>query len=358
LRTYVIAEAGINHNGSIQSALGLVDAAAEAGADAIKFQTFRARDLVSVHAEKAKYQRDTTDQEESQLEMLLRFELNENMHVALIERAASRGIDFLSTPFDFPSLSLLVDRFSLKTIKLSSSEITNAPFLLEAARRSLRLIVSTGMSTIGEVEEALGVIAFGFISAPDATPVSGAFEAAFASAEGQEALRRSVTLLHCTTEYPAPLVEINLRAMDTMSAAFGVPVGYSDHSLGIHVAIAAVARGARMVEKHFTLDRALPGPDHQASLEPAELAEMIRAIREVEVALGDGVKRPTASEWANRRIARKGIVAAAAISTGDIFSVDNLAIKRPASGGSPFDYWSLIGRKALHSYAVDDPING
>jgi N-acetylneuraminate synthase len=356
-RTYVVAEAGVNHNGSLDSALRLVDAAAEAGADAVKFQTFRAVDLLTARAPKAEYQRNVTGDGEGQLEMIRRLEMNEAMHAALIERASVRGIEFLSTPFDSSSLSLLVDRFGLKTIKLSSGEITNAPFLLEVARRASNLIVSTGMSNLGEVEAALGAIAFGFIASPDAKPGSDAFEAAFASAEGQEAMRRRVVLLHCTTEYPAPFTEVNLRAMDTLATAFGLPVGYSDHTSGIHVSIAAVARGARIVEKHFTLDRNLPGPDHQASLEPTELAAMVRGIRDIEVALGDGIKRPAPRELANRAVARKVIVAAVPITTGEVFSSSNLATKRAGVGGSPFRYWDLLGSRAARSYEANEPID-
>lgn len=356
-RTYIIAEAGVNHNGSLEYALQLVDAAAEAGANAIKFQSFRPSDLVTARAPKAKYQRNLTGDGEGQLEMIRRLEMDEAMHAALIERAAARRIEFLSTPFDSQSLVLLVDRFGLKTIKLSSGEITNAPYLLEVARRASNLIVSTGMSTLGEVEAALGAIAFGFIAAPDAKPGSGFFEAAFATMEGQEALRRRVVLLQCTTEYPAPFTDVNLRAMDTLAIAFGLPVGYSDHTSGIHVAIAAVARGARVVEKHFTLDRNLPGPDHKASLEPAELAAMVQGIRDVEAALGDGIKRPAASELANRVVARKVIVAAVPIAKGEVFSAANLTVKRAGMGCSPFRYWDLLGCRAERSYETDEVID-
>lgn len=357
MRTYVIAEAGVNHNGSLDSALRLVDAAAEAGADAVKFQTFRAVDLLTARAPKAEYQRNVTGDGEGQLEMIRRLEMDEAMHAALIERASVRGIEFLSTPFDSSSLSLLVDRFCLKTIKLSSGDITNAPYLLEVARRASRLIVSTGMSTLGEVEAALGVIAFGFIAAPDATPGSDSFEVAFAADEGQEALRQRVVLLHCTTEYPAPFIEVNLRAMETLGTAFGLPVGYSDHTSGIHVAIAAAARGARVIEKHFTLDRNLPGPDHQASLEPTELAAMVRGIRDVETALGNGIKRPTPRELANRVSVRKVIVAAAPIAKGEVFSAANLTVKRAGTGCSPFRYWDLLGCRAERSYETDEVID-
>jgi N-acetylneuraminate synthase len=356
--TYVIAEAGVNHNGSLDLALRLIDVAAAAGADAIKFQTFQAAALVGRHAPKADYQRRTTSPHESQLDMIRRLELGPEMHEALIERAKDRGIDFLSTPFDIPSLEMLTDVFRLKTIKLSSGEITNAPFLVEVGRRAQHVILSTGMSSIGEVEAALGALAYGFGTDANVPPGHEAFRKAFASDVGQMALRDRVKLLHCTTEYPAPFGDVNLRAMDALETAFRLPVGYSDHTPGIHVAIAAVARGARLIEKHVTLDRTLPGPDHRASLEPGELTKMISAIRDVEEALGDGVKRPASSEWKNLLVARKSVVASRTIKTGDVFSADNLALKRPGSGCSPFRYWELIGRVALRSYEIDEPIDG
>jgi len=344
--TFIIAEAGVNHNGSPDMALRLVDVAAEAGANAVKFQTFRAEQMVSRHAPKAEYQTRTTASTESQFEMIRRLELSETDHEALIAHAKSRKIAFLSTPFDVPSLDLLTRRFGLETIKIPSGEITNAPLLLAIARSARRTILSTGMSTLGEVEAALGVLAFGFSESASATPGREAFVRAFASAAGQQNLRDRVTLLHCTTEYPAPFDEVNLRAMDTLAAAFALPVGYSDHTPGIHIAVAAVARGARVIEKHYTLDRNLPGPDHMASLEPDELRQMVSAIRDVELALGDGVKQPSPSEWKNRDVARKSLVAARAIAAGETFSAENVACKRPGTGRSPMDYWSVLGTKS------------
>lgn len=358
MHTFIIAEAGVNHNGSLELALRLIDTAADAGADAVKFQTFRAAELATQHAKKAEYQQRTMTADEGQFEMIRKLELSEEMHVAIVAHCKKRGIQFLSTPFDSASLHMLVERFGLQTIKLSSGDITNAPLLVDVARTARHVILSTGMCGLMEVEAALGALAFGFTAAESTAPGATAFGAAYASGAGQEALRDCVTLLHCTTEYPAPLHEVNLRAMDTLATAFGLSVGYSDHTEGINVAVAAVARGARMIEKHFTLDRILPGPDHKASLEPDELAQMVTVIRQIETALGDGVKRPTASEWANRQIARKGIVAARAITKGEVFSADNLAVKRPASGRSPFEYWDLIGRKAGRSYSPDDPVDG
>jgi len=302
--TFIIAEAGVNHNGSLALAKQLIDVAAKAGANAVKFQTFRAEQLVARNAPKAEYQKLTTDAQESQFEMIRKLELTDADHEVLIAHAKARGIEFLSTPFDTSSLILLTKRFGLTTIKVSSGDITNAPLLLEIARTSKHVILSTGMSTLAEIEAALGVLAFGFIE-PQTIPHRNSFANAYSSDEGQLALRKQVSLLHCTTEYPAPFHEVNLSAMDTMSIAFGLPIGYSDHTKGIHISLAAVARGASLIEKHFTLDRNLPGPDHKASLEPSELEEMVSAIRDIEHAVGDGIKRPTLTEAKNRVVARK-----------------------------------------------------
>lgn len=355
---FIIAEAGVNHNGDMALARGLVDAAAEAGADAVKFQSFRAADLASGSAAKADYQARTTGADGGQLEMLRRLELSVADHEMLIAHAKARGIAFMSSPFDAASLELLTGRFGLETIKCASGELTNAPFLLAIARAARRVIVSTGMSDLADVERALGVLAFGFVAASDALPRRGDFAAAYASDAGQRALRDRVTLLHCTTEYPAPPAEVNLRAMDALAHGFGLPVGYSDHTRGIHISLAAVARGACMIEKHFTLDRALPGPDHAASLAPHELTELVAQIREIEQALGDGIKRATASEWRNRDVARKSLVAAAAIEAGEPFTERNLTCKRPGSGASPSRYWELLGTPATRRYAADELIDG
>jgi N-acetylneuraminate synthase len=354
--TFIIAEAGVNHNGDISLAKQLIDIAANAGADAVKFQTFQAEKVVSRNAPKAQYQTQTTGTTESQFEMIRKLELSDLDHEVLISHAQSRRIEFLSTPFDLPSLHLLTHNFGLKTIKIPSGEITNAPFLLEIARCAEQVILSTGMSTLAEVEAALGVLAFGFTT-DKAIPQRGDFEQAFASDQGQQELRDRVTLLHCTTEYPAPFGEVNLRAMDTLASAFGLAVGYSDHTPGIHVSLAAVARGARIIEKHFTSDRTLPGPDHQASLEPQELNQLVRQIREIEQALGDGIKRPTASEWKNREVARKSLVASSAIKAGEVFTEENLTCKRPGTGVSPFTYWQTIGQVATRSYDMDETLD-
>lgn len=354
--TLVIAEAGVNHNGSLDTACAMIDVAAEAGADAVKFQTFRASAMISRYAPKAEYQTRTTGEAESQLEMVRKLELSEADHEILIAYAKGKGIGFLSTPFDSSSLRLLSHRFGLDTIKVPSGEIINAPFLLEIARTGRKVILSTGMSTLAEVETALGVLAFGYTAAADSKPGARAFAEAFAADVGQVALREHLSLLHCTSEYPAPHCEVNLKAMDTLSKAFGLPVGLSDHTPGIHIPVAAVARGAQIIEKHFTLDRALPGPDHAASLEPAELKAMVQAIRDVEMALGDGVKRPTATEWKNRDMSRKSLVAACPISAGKSLGPEDLTAKRPGTGLSPLLYWEQLGRLAGRDYAADDMI--
>lgn len=352
---YIIAEAGVNHNGSLPLALDLVDAAAMAGADAVKFQTFTAASLVSRSAPKADYQKRTTDGAESQFDMLQRLELSEADHKALIRRCHEKGIAFLATPFDISSLELLCNQFKLNTIKVSSGDLTNAPFLLQLGRVAQRVILSTGMSTLAEIEAALSVLAFSMTVSRDQMPSVEAFSAAYASDAGQVALREAVTLLHCTTEYPAPIGEVNLRAMDTLAAAFGLPIGYSDHTQGMHIPVAAAARGATLIEKHFTLDKNLPGPDHKASLDPVELVAMVRAVRDIESALGDGIKRPTQAEIANRVAARKSLVAAAPVRAGQPLA---LATKRPGNGVSPFLYWAMQGKPAARDYETDDLIDG
>ena len=357
MATYVIAEAGVNHNGDLVLAKRLVDAAVEARADAVKFQSFDAAQLASVRAEQAPYQRESSPAR-SQLEMLQRLELGEPEHQALAEHAAGRGIEFLSTPFDSRNLAMLTGRLGMRLVKVASGEATNAPFLLEIARSAREVVLSTGMCTMDEVRRALGVLAFGFTGAPDAPPSADTFERAFDSAPGREALRDRVVLLHCTTEYPAPAHDANLRAMIAMRETFGTRVGYSDHTRGFHVALAAVALGAEIVEKHFTLDRKLPGPDHAASLEPPELQAMVEQIRAVESALGDGDKRPQDSELRNLGVARRSLVAARRISAGEPFTGTNVAAKRPGTGLSPFRYWELLGRKSRRDYAADELIDG
>ena len=354
-KVYVIAEAGVNHNGSIDRAIALVGAAAQAGADAVKFQTFRAERLVSRAAAKARYQRETTDPGESQFDMLKKLELSDADHRVLVREAGRLGIDFLSTAFDTQSMDFLCGETGIRHIKIPSGEATNAPFLLHAARKNLPVLLSTGMCTLADIEQALSVLAFGFLHA-EGTPTAASLAAAYADPDAREQLARRVTVLHCVTEYPAENHQVNLRAMDVIAGAFGLPVGYSDHTLGTAVALAAAARGATVIEKHFTLDRDLPGPDHRASLPPQELKAMIDAIRAIEQALGVAIKAPAQAELANREVARRSLVALRDIKAGETFGADNLGIKRPGVGISPYAYWEFIGRKAGRDFSADELI--
>lgn len=355
-KVFVVAEAGVNHNGSVARALELIDRAAAAGADAVKFQTFKAERIASRFAGKAVYQKRTTSASESQLDMLRRLELGEAAHRRLAARCRARRIVFLSTPFDRGSLRFLTAGLKVPLLKLPSGELTNGPFLLDAARARTPVVLSTGMADLREIEEALGVLAYGYLNSRVAPASRAAFRAAYADPRGRAALRGRVTLLHCTTEYPAPLADVHLRAMGVLAAAFGLPVGYSDHTEGIAVSIAAAALGAVYIEKHFTLDRRLPGPDHKASLEPDELAALVRGVRAASAALGRPRKEPAPSERKNIRVARKSLVAARAIRRGERFTEGNLAVKRPGGGLSPMLYWDRLGRPAGRDYAADEPI--
>lgn len=328
-RTLIIAEAGVNHNGDLGLAKQLIDAAAQAGADLVKFQTFNANRQVTRIAKKADYQTQTTDAKESQHDMLQRLELTEAMHHELIAHCATRNISFFSTAFDMESIDLLLG-LGQDHFKIPSGEITNLPYLRHIGKLGKNTILSTGMATLGDIEAAIDVL------------------------ERAGTPRTSITVLHCTTEYPTPMAEVNLRAMQSIQSAFGVAVGYSDHTQGIEVATAAVAMGATVIEKHFTLDRNLPGPDHQASLEPAELKAMVTAIRNIEVALGDGIKRLTPSETRNQSVSRKSLVTSQAIKASEIFSTQNITTKRPGTGISPMRWDEVIGRKAPRDFAADE----
>ena len=354
-RVLVIAGAGVNHNGSLKLARRLVEEAAAAGADIVKFQTFKADALTTAAAPKAAYQKRTTGDADSQREMLRWLELDEASHRSLHQHCEDHGIEFLSTAFDLESVSLLADRLGVRRMKIPSGEIVNGPLLLAVARTGLPTILSTGMSTLDEIEEALGVLAFGLLGEPGA-PGRKTFAEAFASDAGRRALAEKVSILQCTTEYPTPPGDVNLRAMDTLAKRFGLPVGLSDHTAELHVAVAAVARGARILEKHFTLDRTLEGPDHAASLEPAGFAELVRQIRDVELALGSGEKKPAPSELPNRAIARGSLVAARPITAGELFNERNVTVKRPGTGRSPMDLWEILGRPAPRAFDVDEAI--
>lgn len=330
-QTLVIAEAGVNHNGDLQLAKKLVDAATEAGADVIKFQTFQASQLATEHAEQAVYQQKALDNSEGQLAMLKRLELQPEQHAELVDYCEQQNIEFLSTAFDMSSIELLAS-LKLKRWKVPSGEITNLPYLRQIGCQGQPVILSTGMANLGEIEAALTVL------------------------EQAGTPRSQIIVLHCTTEYPAPAEEVNLRAMNTIAQSFGVAVGYSDHTDGIAVPISAVAMGATVIEKHLTLDRNMPGPDHKASLEPDQFAAMVRGIRTIEQALGDGIKRPTSSEQINLPVVRKSLVAARPIRVGELFSEDNLTAKRPGTGISPMNWDAWIGRKALRDFAADELI--
>lgn len=331
MHTLIIAEAGVNHNGDPEMARKLVDAAAATGADLVKFQTFRADRLVTPSAAKAAYQLATTAADESQHEMIRKLELSEAMHDELLERCADRGIEFFSSAFDLQSLDYLMS-LGMQRIKVPSGEITNLPYLRRVGGFGKEVILSTGMSTMGEIDDALNVL------------------------EKSGTRRDKITVLHCNTEYPVPMAEVNLRAMQTIRDHFGVAVGFSDHTEGIEIALAAVALGACVIEKHFTLDRNLPGPDHRASTEPAEFRRMVSAIRNIEVALGNSKKQPGISEQKNIPIARKSLAAARPISRGEIFSAANLTAKRPGTGISPMRWDEVIGQAARRDFAVDELI--
>lgn len=331
MNTLIIAEAGVNHNGDLEMARRLVEVAAQSGADFVKFQTFKADRLVTRQAAKADYQRQLTAKDESQYDMIRRLELTPEMHVELMEHCRRQGIRFLSTGFDIESLDLLAD-FDIPLFKIPSGEITNLPYLQHIGRMGKPVILSTGMADMAEIGAALKVLE------QAGTPLE------------------QITVLHCNTEYPTPMRDVNLRAMLSIRDAYDVQVGYSDHTAGIEVPIAAVALGATVIEKHFTLDRNLPGPDHQASLEPDELKAMVAAIRNVEAALGDGVKRPSVSEAGNIPIVRKSLVAACTIRAGEPFTLDNLAVKRPGTGISPMRLNEILGRVAEQDFRTDEQI--
>jgi N-acetylneuraminate synthase len=351
----IIAEAGVNHNGSAEMALRLIDAAARAGADAVKFQTYHAEQVMVPDAPKAKYQAANTSPSETQYEMVRKLELDESAHRLLQTHAKEKKIEFISTAFDLESLDFLLS-LEVPFLKIASGEIENAPLLLRAARSGKKILLSTGMANLGEIEAALGVLAFGCMKPPGRHPCMASFRRAYNSDAGQNALKNRVSLLHCTTEYPAPFSEVNLSVLETLRQCFALPVGYSDHTEGIAVPLAAAALGAAVLEKHLTLDRTLPGPDHKASLEPQEFALMVREIRQVESALGSPVKRPAPSELRNREIARKSIVAACPIERGEPYTDRNLAVKRPYGGRSPMEYYDLLGEKADRNYRENEVI--
>lgn len=329
MSTFIIAEAGVNHNGCIELAKQMVNKAKEAGADCIKFQTFVSKNIVSKSASKAEYQKQRTNSDESQLEMLRKLELSFDEFKELKEYCDFKEIEFLSTAFDFDSIDFL-NNLGMRIWKIPSGEITNLPYLIKISKTNKPVILSTGMSTLDEIEDAISIL-----------KTNGC---------------KDIILLHCTTEYPAPYADVNLRAMDTLKQKFNVTVGYSDHTSGIEVAIAAVAIGAKVIEKHFTLDRNMEGPDHKASLEPNELKNMVKSIRNIELAVGNGEKKPTESEKKNKAIARKSIIAKKSIKKGQIFTEDNITVKRPGNGISPMRWFDVIGKSAIRDFEEDELI--
>lgn len=329
--TIIIAEAGVNHNGSIEMARKMVEAAIECGVDYIKFQTFKAEKIANKFALQADYQKRNLHEDSSQVEMLRKLELADKDFVLLKAYCDSRDVRFMSTPFDLESIDFL-SGLGMDYMKVPSGEITNLPYLRKIASKGIPVIMSTGMCGLGEIEDALDILYNGGMSTGD------------------------ITLLHCNTEYPTPMADVNLRAMETLRSAFGTKVGYSDHTRGIEVPVAAVAMGASVIEKHFTLDKSLPGPDHVASLEPSELRAMVDAIRNIELAVGTSVKRVSSSERKNKAVARKSIVAAKDIKVGECLTEDNLTVKRPGSGISPMHWDSVMGKKAIRDFAADELI--
>lgn len=328
-KTYIIAEAGVNHNGSVEIAKKLIDVAKNSGADCVKFQTFISKNLVSKNAIKADYQKKVTDKNESQLDMLKDLELTFDQFVELKNYSESKNIDFMSTAFDFESIDFL-NSLDLKIWKIPSGEITNLPYLIKIAKLNKPIILSTGMSSIEEVDLAIKII--------------------------KEYNKSKLTILHCTTEYPSPYKDINLNAMLTIKNKFNIDVGYSDHTKGIDIPIAATALGAKVVEKHFTLNKNMIGPDHKASLEPQELKAMVTSIRNIEIALGDGIKKPAESEIKNISVARKSIIASKSIKAGEIFTTENITVKRPGHGISPMNWFNVIGKKAKKDFNEDELI--
>ena len=332
MSVFIIAEAGVNHNGSVDLAKKLIDVASISGADAVKFQTFKAENLVSKDAQKADYQKQTTDATESQFDMIKKLELDVDTHKELIAHCQKKDIMFLSTPFDHESINLLSD-LGLQIFKIPSGEITNLPYLRHIGSLDKKVVLSTGMSKLGEVGNALDIL----INAGTS--------------------KDNITVLHTNTMYPTPMEDVNLNAMLTIQKEFGVAIGYSDHTLGIEVDIAAVAMGASCIEKHFTLDKTMDGPDHKASLEPEELKAMVGAIRNIEKALGSSKKKPSPSETVNMGVARKSIVAKIDIKKGDIFNESNLSVKRPGTGVSPMKWDEVSGSVAVENYKADDFIS-
>ena len=352
-KIYIIAEIGVNHNGDYNLALKLIDAAVNAGANAVKFQTFCADSLVTKTAPLAQYQQRNLSQQYSQYEMLRKLELTHAEQADLQHYCKSCEIDFISTPFDLAGAAYLCEKLRLKVIKIGSGDIDNAPLLFNVARRGCDVILSSGMSSLVEIEQALATLALGYMQHKTISKLTKTLQYE-ALQQGQTLLEQHVKVLHCTSQYPADFSNVNLKALELLRQAFKLPVGLSDHTPGSAVAIAAVAFGAQVIEKHITLDRNMPGPDHLASIEVAEFKTMVQGIRQVELALGDGRKLPCQAELLNMQSARKSLVADIAIKQGEIFNPDNISCKRPGSGISPRRYWDYLGKVAHRDYAAGD----
>jgi len=356
MSVYIIAEAGVNHNGDPNKAFELIDIASSAKADAVKFQTFRTENLVTRFAETADYQKKSVNNE-TQFEMLKKLELSKDIHFQLLDYAKEKAIDFMTTAFDSESLKFIVNELGLEKLKISSGDITNEPFLLEHALTKSRIILSTGISTLGEIEKALSVLAYGFISKSKSQIHREEFKEAYSSREGQQALRKYVTVLHCVSEYPAPIKDLNLNAIKTIKEKFALPVGYSDHSSEITVPMVAVALGSTVIEKHVTPDKSLEGPDHQASLDCSELTTTVELVRLTEKMLGDGKKIPQDSELKNKDIVRKSLCANKDIKKGQEYTIENVSIRRPGGGMQPSRIWEIIGKKASYDLKEGEHIS-
>ena len=353
-KIFIIAEVGVNHNGDLKIAKKLIRKAKESGANAVKFQTFRADELVTEDAKKALYQIKKSNKNETQYEMLKKLQLSEIDHFKLEKYANSINIEFMSTAFDFTSLKFLSKKLKLKRFKISSSEITNAPLLLQFGKLKKQIILSTGMSNIKEIEDALGVLAFGLLQKEN--PTKNKFIKVLKSKVGREALKKYVTLLHCTSEYPTDYQNLNLNCIKTLKSKFKLRVGFSDHSEGIIASSVAAALGAEIIEKHITLNKNMIGPDHAASIEPNEFKNMIASIRDVEKILGSFDKKSTNVELENSKVSRKSIFASKDILKGEKFTLTNLIVKRPALGITPFKYWNLLRKKSLKKYKANEKI--
>lgn len=353
---FIIAEAGVNHNGNLDAAKALADAALDVGADAVKYQLFDPAALVVASLPMADYQTRNLQLHSSQLEMLTHLALAPAAHAELQHYCRSIGIRYLCSPFDMHSARFLIEHMQLDLIKIGSGELTNAPMLYDIAHRGVGVLLSTGMATLDEIQTALGILTLGYLKLSPLDFDSIRIRQLVPSDRANAVLRDKVQLLQCTSNYPCPPIDINLRSMDTLCAFFQLPVGLSDHSDGISIAIAAVARGARVIEKHFTLDRNQSGPDHLASIEPNPFREMVRAIREVELALGSPNKGPTASEQQTKKVVRKHLVAATAIQRGEKFTAQNIVCKRSEHGLDPILYWQTLGMVARRSYQADEPL--